>query len=291
MGKTEYNTYDYVRKLFDTAHEVLKTHGYPHDIRDLCFNGPQEVLDLTENAQPGLYITSIAHAEVLQREQGLNPSAAVGHSLGEYAAATVAGGLGVEDGVRLVAERGYWMSEAGRQNPGRMTVINGLELKKVEELIGEREDPVVANHNSPQQIVISGSQERVELISDLAKAIVGERKVIELAVSVAGHSPYMSLAQEKLASFIANSGIKFGRPQLPLYSPTIIARVTSSEQIPQIFLAQLVGRVEWMKTIQKMRQDGFTHFIDVGPGKVVSGLIRRIDDNLERTDYESLISI
>lgn len=279
MGQEVYDAYKFVEALYGRANEILKDYGWSEDLRKLCFEDPKKILGLTEFTQPAIYVTSLAYCEVL-REQGVYPHAAAGHSLGEYSALTAVESLTFEDGVKLVAERGRLMAEAGRENPGKMAAIIGLELEQVEEeIIKGREGVYIANYNSPGQIVISGEEEAVKLASEVARK-AGAKLVKLLDVSIASHCPWMKLAAEKLADFIAREGIAFREPETPFYSPTVAIRVESPAEIQGLLIAQLTGRVQWVSTIRKMIEDRYTHFHEVGPGNVLSGLIRRIDKNL-----------
>lgn len=298
MGKEIHEAYGFIRDLYDRADEVLKEHGWTQELRDycldgprnlteLCFQGPKKALGFTQFTQPALYVTSLAYYEFLYQVKGIHPKTVAGHSLGEYIALTAAGFLDFENGVILVADRGRFMAEAGKENPGKMVVILGQELETIERQIAERgmaDKVFIANINCPGQIVLSGYEQSIlEFARDFAEEI-GERRVKIPDVSIAGHCKLMTPAAKKLRKIM--EGVTFERlgseiePPIAFYSSTAGVRIDDPTKIKELLILQLTSRVQWTKTILEMIKDGYTHFIEVGPGKVLQGMIRRISKSV-----------
>lgn len=275
-------------RVFALANEVL---GY--DLARLCFEGPREVLDDTATTQPALFATSLACFEAFL-EKGRDPVAqlAAGHSVGEYAALVAAGALDFDDGLRLVEVRGRAMKAAGEAQPGGMAAILGLEDDAVEGIIRDI-DPsgnnlAVANYNSPQQVVISGSRKEVDRATALAQER-GASRVVPLSVSVAAHSPLMEEALEPLR--IAIEETTFTKSAVPVIGNITGEALLEPDEIKEELSLQLVRTVQWTWTVQRILQNGVKTFLEIGPGRVLSGLVRRTDRQartLQVSDPESL---
>lgn len=270
MGKEFYENYSFVREIFKRASSTLGI-----DVSKLCFEGPQEILTQTQNTQPLVFTVSIACLEVL-KSQNINPDIVAGHSLGEYTALVACGSLDFLDVLRLVRKRGQFMQEAGRKYPGTMAAIIGLEEEKVKEVLEEAKPSGivgVANFNCPGQVVISGEISAVEKAKELAEKAEA-KKVVILKVGGAFHSPLMKEAQEKLKDEIEK--IEIHPPTIPIVVNVSADYLRESEAIKASLIKQIVNPVLWEASIRKMLNSAVTTFIEVGPGKVLSGLLRRI---------------
>lgn len=252
--------------------------GYP--ISELCWRGPAEQLDITRYTQPALFTTCVAMLRALNALLGtVRPAYLAGHSLGEITALVAAGALGFADGLRLVRERGRLMQIAGETHPGAMAAIIGAEVEAVEracaQAAAETGAPVVlANDNSPGQHVISGAREALDRAMALVKE-AGAKRIIPLAVSVAGHSPLLADAAAELAQVLDT--IDFQPPAVPVIANTTAAPLTDAAAIRAELAAQLTSRVRWTESVQAMRAAGVKTFVEVGPKDVLTGLLRRID--------------
>ncbi|MEZ4619957.1 MAG: ACP S-malonyltransferase [Caldilineaceae bacterium] len=284
MGSDLLATYPAARVIFDEADEIL---GFA--LSRLCFEGPEAELTDTINVQPALLTVSVALLHALESEfgdrQGADGSATfvAGHSLGEYTALVAAGSLSFPDGLRLVRERGRLMKEAGATQPGMMAAILGLEEAQVAAVCNEVTRnggiAVVANDNCPGQVVISGDQTGMEAVMP-ALTTAGARKVVPLAVSVASHSPLMQPVTDQLRETIAAATII--APQIPVIGNTTARPLTTVAAIREELAAQLTGSVRWTASMQFAVEQGITNFIEIGPGDVLSGLMRRIDRKVNR---------
>lgn len=275
MGKDFYDEYSSVREIYQNANDIL---GY--DISKLSFEGPEQELKQTRVTQPALFVHSCVVTKVL-REFDIYPQMAAGHSLGEYSALVASGVLEFQEGLRLVKLRGELMQKAGEQNSGTMAAIIGLEYDLVENLCSQVNGNGIvqpANFNSPIQVVISGTVGGVHKVIDLAKA-AGAKRAVELDVSGAFHSPLMAPAQKKLLQ--ALDGIKFKSPQIPVYCNVNAQAVAKVDEIRDLLAKQITNPVLWDKTIKNMITNGATQFIEVGAGNVLTGLLRRIDRNVQ----------
>jgi [acyl-carrier-protein] S-malonyltransferase len=275
MGKDLYDQFPEAREVFDAADSILR---FP--LSKLCFEGPEEELVLTANTQPALFVTSMACLRLLEKHD-IKPDVTAGHSIGEYAALVAAGTLGFEDALPLVRKRGQLMQEAGRKRPGTMAAIIGLDADEVE-LACSRADDIgivdVANYNSPGQVVISGEVKAVEAASQYAKEM-GARKVIPLSVSGAFHSRLMADAAEKLA--IELNRACFDNADIPVVANVTADFVYDVDEIRDCLERQIAGSVRWEESVRLMVDDGVTLFVELGAGKVLSGLIKRIADSVE----------
>lgn len=269
MGKDLFDTYADCHGLFEKADRSL---GFP--LSEICFEGPEEELKKTSITQPALFTCSMAALAVLQKNHCAFEAVA-GHSLGAYSALVAAGVLGFEEGVKLVRRRGELMEEAGKGR-GTMAVILNLDEDKVAQACREASAQGVvepANVNCPGQIVISGEKAAVAAACEKAKAL-GAKRAMELPVSGPFHSSLMKQAADGLRQ--ALEGIVFSNPHKTYYSDIDAVTMTDPSQIKESLVRQLTAPVQWIKTIEKMNQDGFSSFVEVGPGKVLNGLVKKI---------------
>lgn len=266
MGQELYDSRKDIKDLMDSANDIL---GF--NILNVMFKGSEADLKKTEVTQPAIFIHSVA---VLKTVNGIGAAMVAGHSLGEFSALVANGVLSFEDGLKLVSARAAAMQEACDSNPSSMAAILGLKDEKVEEICTETEGVVVpANYNCPGQLVISGETAAVEAACEKMKT-AGAKRALLLPVNGAFHSPLMQPAQEKLAAAIENT--KFRTAMIPVYQNIVTTPVTDSEEIKKNLIAQLTGPVKWTQSVQNMIKDGAEHFIEVGPGKTLQGLIKKI---------------
>ena len=271
MGKELAALYPVARHTFQEADEALGS-----AISQLCFEGPEEQLKLTENTQPAILTMSTAVTRVLQ-EKGIVPQFAAGHSLGEYSAHVAAGTLPFADAVRTVRNRGRYMQEAVPVGQGGMAAILGMEVEQLQQVCNEAAQGEVvspANINSPDQIVISGHQKAVERAADLAKQR-GAKKAVMLVVSAPFHCSLMQPAQDRLEKDL--NALRFSNPEVPVISNIDAAPKTTAEGSRQALVRQVTEAVQWAKSMQTLIGLGVKTFIEVGPGKVLTGLMRQID--------------
>ena len=274
MGKDLYDKTEIGKKYYKTANEILEK-----NIQSISFNGPEEVLKKTKYTQPAIFIVSviIGHAMI---EKGYTPDIVAGHSLGEYSALVVSGAFDFSTGLELVKLRAESMQNAGKVNRGTMAAIIGLSSDDVNNLCDEISTDkivVVANYNTKNQIVVSGHIEAVENLMISAKEF-GAKMVIPLNVSGAFHSPLMSPAREALADKL--DSIQISDILYPLYTNVDAKPITKGEEIKKSLIRQLESPVQWHNVIQKMIDDGSDHFTEIGPGRVLQGLNRKIDKNV-----------
>jgi [acyl-carrier-protein] S-malonyltransferase len=271
MGKDLAELYPVARHTFQEADEAL---GF--SISQLCFEGPEDRLKMTEITQPAILTVSTVVSRILQ-EKGIVAQYAAGHSLGEYSAHVAAGTIAFEDAVRAVHQRGKYMQEAVPPGQGAMAAILGLPLDQVHQACDEAAQGEVvspANINSPEQIVISGHQGAVERAADLAKQR-GAKKTVMLAVSAPFHCALMKPAQDRLADDL--HALRFDDPEIPVIANFDAAPKTTAEASRSALVRQVTGAILWSDCIQKLIHQGATVFIEVGPGKVLTGLMRQID--------------
>ncbi|MGQ9572509.1 MAG: ACP S-malonyltransferase [Dehalococcoidia bacterium] len=285
MGCDLYQTSPAARRLFQEADEVLDL-----PLSRLCFEGPEDILRQTVNAQPAIMTVSLAclqaalEAGSLQEDQ---PTFMAGHSLGEYTALVAAGALSFSDGLRLVRERGRLMQEAGERVPGTMAAIIGLPEEKVAELC-QQTRAEVCNLNSPGQVVIGGTLEAVAHAMEEAKAH-GARQAIRLNVSGAFHSSLMRPAAKGMAEAIART--PFADARVPIVANSTAQAITSAQDIKRELLEQLLRPVLWQQSVEYMIENGATTFLEIGPGRVLSALIRRIDGNASTKNIGDIAAI
>ena len=272
MGKELYEQSTLAKSYFEKANDIL---GFR--ITDVMFEGDAEALKRTEVTQPAIFIHSVV--EALLEGDSFNPNMVAGHSLGEFSALVAAGVLTFEDGLKLVAQRAQAMQEACGLQRGTMAAVLGLEDAVVEEVCDSIEGVVVAaNYNCPGQLVISGAYEAVEYACEKMKE-AGAKRALILPVGGAFHSPLMAPAKEALASAI--EATTFSSPKCPIYQNVSATAVTDSELLKAQLIAQLTAPVKWTQSVQQMIEDGATSFTEYGPGKVLQGLIKKIDRSAE----------
>jgi len=270
MGKALYETQPALKQVYDEASSVL---GY--DVAALCFDGPAERLNLTEHTQPALLVSSIAAFRALE-PAAIKPVAVAGHSLGEYSALVAAGGLSFGDAVRIVQKRGQYMSEAVAPGTGSVAALLGLSAAAVKDICREAAPAGVvqaANFNSPGQVVIAGHKAAVERAIDIAKT-KGCKKAIPLPVSVPVHTPLMQPAADRLAKDLA--AISWSDLRVPLITNAEAKPLKHAAEIAPSLVRQLPSSVLWEDSVRAMAAMGVTTFVEVGPGTVLTGLIKRI---------------
>ena len=284
MGRELGEKFPCAQRVFDEADRAL---GFPLSI--LCFEGPSEQLQLTANTQPAILTVSVAAAEVLQ-EKGIRADFVAGHSLGEYSALVAAGALRLSDAVRVVRKRGEYMQQAVPLGKGAMAALLGLDPAAVAEICREASQGEVvsaANLNSPAQTVIAGSRAAVERAVELAKAR-GAKRAIMLNVSAPFHCALMGPAGERLARDL--NALEIRDAEIPLVNNVEARVVRSAAEIRDGLRRQVTAPVLWEQSVRALRAEGVVAFIEVGPGKVLSGLLRQIDRDLSSMNVEDFSS-
>ncbi len=285
MGKDFYHDFPIARRIFEQADEAL---GF--SISKICFEGPAEALTLTENTQPAILTTSVAIYEVIKAEGLLMPDFVAGHSLGEYTALVVAEAISFSDAVKVVRKRGRYMQEAVPLGVGAMAAILGLDISTVREVCEEVEQNgkvcAPANINSQSQIVIAGDTEAVDKAIDLLKQR-GAKRAIKLNVSAPFHCKLMLPAQEKLSVDLKE--VDFNDLKFPLVENVSAEFNQNGERAREALIEQVSSPVRWAESVNKLIQKGVTTFVEIGPGKVLSGLIKQINRdvrclNIEKTE-------
>jgi len=275
MGWDLYNQHPSAREVFDEADASL---GFP--LSRLCFEGPDEELTKTHNVQPAILVVSAACLRTLQNTTIASfpsPAFVAGHSLGEYTALVAAGALGLADAVLLVRERGRLMYEAGLKNPGSMLAIIGLDEETVRDVC-HQSGTEISNVNCPGQIVISGAAQALTEANELAKAR-GARALISLKVSGAFHSALMDPVIAEFSRIVWN--LRFRPPSIPVISNVTARPLTDVDSIKEELVKQLRNCIQWQGSVEYMMQGGVGAFYEIGPGRVLSGLIRRINSELQ----------
>ena len=268
MGLDLYENYPLAQELFEKANEIL---GFA--ITDIMFEGTADELKQTKVTQPAIFLHSVILAKVLGDD--FKPEMVAGHSLGELSALVANGVLTFEDGLKLVSKRALAMQKACEAQESTMAAVLGLDDNVVEEICESIDGVVVAaNYNCPGQLVISGEIEAIDKACELLLE-KGARRALKLPVGGAFHSPLMAPAREELAEAIKNT--TFSKPTCPVYQNVVAKAVTKPEEIKENLIAQLTAPVRWTQCVQAMVADGGTEFIEVGPGKVLQGLMRKID--------------
>lgn len=271
MGKDLYDSNASARALFDQANDIL---GF--EITNIMFEGTADDLKQTKVTQPAVFLHSVVLASTLS---DFKPDMVAGHSLGEFSALVANQTLSFEDALTLVSKRAMAMQKACEVNPSTMAAILGLDDAIVEEACEQIDDVVVAaNYNCPGQLVISGSNDGISKACELLKE-KGAKRALPLPVGGAFHSPLMEPARAELEAAI--SGTQFNQPICPVYQNVTAGPVSSPERIQQNLIAQLTAPVKWTQSVQQMVADGATHFTEVGPGKVLSGLVKKIHREAE----------
>ncbi len=269
MGRDIFETFPAAREMMERANTIL---GYR--ITDIMFSGNEEELRQTRYTQPAIFLHSVAAATLLGRG---DTAMSAGHSLGEYSALCFAGAIGFDDAVRIVAKRGELMQNAGKVHPGTMAAIIGMPDSALEALLAEASKEGIvqaANFNSPGQVVLSGDIAAVKKAIELAPS-KGARMAKELVVSGAFHSPLMKPVEEELAAALAEIEIKDA--EIPVCMNAVAALVTDATEIRKNLLLQLTSSVLWSQSVEAMVQGGIREFVEIGPQKVLQGLIKRID--------------
>lgn len=278
MGKDLYEQSPLAKEMFEKANEIL---GFR--ITDLMFEGTDEDLRQTKVTQPAIFLHSVILAKNID---DFKPEMTAGHSLGEFSALVAAGALSFEDGLKLVSQRALAMQKACEVEPSTMAAIVGLEDNVVEEVCASIDDVVVAaNYNCPGQLVISGSIEGVDKACEKLTE-KGAKRALKLSVGGAFHSPLMEPARAELAKAIEETNIV--APVCPVYQNVNALPFTDPAEIKKNLIAQLTAPVRWTQTVQNMLADGASHFTEIGPGKVLQGLIKKIDRNAEAVSISSL---
>ena len=279
MGKDLYENSELAKDLFEQANSIL---GFR--ITDIMFEGEKEELTQTKVTQPAIFLHSVILAKVLGED--FNADMVAGHSLGEFSALVAADYMTFEDGLKLVYKRAMAMQKACEQNPSTMAAILGLEDSLVEEICNKIDGVVVpANYNCPGQLVISGSVEAIdEACEKLTEA--GARRALKLPVGGAFHSPLMESAQVELANAIEETPFKEGN--CPVYQNVTAKAESDPNTIKSNLIKQLTASVKWTQTMQQMQSDGLSKVIEVGPGKVLQGLFKKMDRSLETESAQIL---
>jgi len=282
MGKEFYDHFRVAKEVFEEADDTLR-----FSISSLCFQGPEEELRMTENTQPAILTTSIATLKVLQTEKGINPQFTAGHSLGEYSALVASGALTFAEAVQTVRLRGKFMQEAVPVGEGAMAAILGMEREEVERLCDEAAAGEVlspANFNCPGQIVIAGHSKAVQRAIERVKQD-GKRAVL-LPVSAPFHSPLMKPAGERLEKALEEITVK--NLNVPVVTNVEAEINTSKDRVKPLLVAQVSSPVRWEESMRKMIKEGIEKVLEIGPGKVLSGLMKRIDPEVETGNLEDI---
>jgi [acyl-carrier-protein] S-malonyltransferase len=272
MGLDLYENSPLAQELFEKANDILGFH-----ITDIMFEGSAEDLKETKVTQPAIFLHSVILAKTLG--DTFKPDMVAGHSLGEFSALVAAGALTFEDGLKLVSQRAQAMQKACELQPSTMAAVLGLEDAIVEKICTTIDGVVVAaNYNCPGQLVISGDVEAINRACEALKE-AGARRALVLPVGGAFHSPLMEPAREELAAAIENT--TFSKPKCPIYQNVTASAITNENDIKANLISQLTAPVRWTQSVQQMIEDGASHFTEVGPGKVLQGLVRKIHREAE----------
>jgi [acyl-carrier-protein] S-malonyltransferase len=272
MGLDLYEKSPLAQELFENANDILGFH-----ITDIMFEGSAEDLKETKVTQPAIFLHSVILAKTLGNR--FQPDMVAGHSLGEFSALVANSSLNFEDGLKLVSQRAIAMQKACELQPSTMAAVLGLDDDVVEKICAKTDGIVVAaNYNCPGQLVISGEIEAINNACEALKA-EGARRALVLPVGGAFHSPLMEPAREELANAIENT--TFSKPNCPIYQNVTANAVTGETSIKVNLISQLTAPVRWSQSVQQMIADGATHFTEVGPGKVLQGLVRKINREVE----------
>ena len=285
MAKDLYENYAEIRELYGIANEIL---GF--DLAGICFNGPEEDLRQTKVTQPAIFVHSVALCEFVKKK-AVSPNMVAGHSLGEYSALYSTGVVNFADGLRLVKLRAELMQKAGEINKGAMAAIIGLDADTLHAICSEASKAgivKVANFNSPIQLVISGSVAGVEKAMEIARE-KGAKKVVPLVVGGAFHSPLMDYAVNGFKAGLSETA--FRKTVAPIYSNVTARPVTEPNELRELLLQQLTSPVRWVELVNKMINDGAANFFEIGPGTVLTGLVKRINKAVSCQAINSLESL
>ncbi|MEW5800311.1 MAG: ACP S-malonyltransferase [Bacteroidota bacterium] len=283
MGKDLYGQFPEAKRFFDEADSAL---GF--SLSNICFNGPEEDLKQTKNTQPAIFLHSVALWTVLKPTDA---AMVAGHSLGEYSALVAAGAISFADAIKLVRLRGELMQKAGEENPGTMAAVVGLDSNIVVEVCAAASSAGIvqpANFNSPGQIVISGSVTGVRKAMELAKER-GAKLVKELVVSGAFHSPLMQSAKGKLKEALDKT--KIHDAKIPVYANVTAKPVIKADEIRTLLFEQVTSPVRWEESVVNMAANGATKFVEVGPGKVLQGLVKRTVATAEVSGFDKAVEV
>jgi len=286
MGKDLAENFSAARQIFEEANDAL---GF--DLAALCFNGPEEDLKLTTNTQPAILTVSVAALRVLQQETGLQPAYAAGHSLGEFSALVCSGTLVFADAVRIVRQRGAFMQQAVPVGVGSMAAVMGLEDGAIDGICAEAAQGEVvspANFNSTGQVVIAGHATAVDRAIELAKA-AGAKRALPLPVSAPFHCSLMKPAGDRLAEVL--SEIRFAPMQVPVVTNVEALPNADAARVMELLVQQVSAPVRWDASVAKMSELGVDRFVEIGPGKVLSGLIKRIAKGAAIQNIEDVASL
>ena len=293
MIKEFYEKYDLVKRLFKDADEILNV-----PITKIIFEGPENKLNLTENTQPAIFLASYCIFDIIKREFGYDFKKFkyfAGHSLGEYSALACVGSISFEDTLKILQKRGKFMQEAVPSGEGAMLVVLGMaskELDKILEMNKKKYECFIANDNSNLQVVVSGLKKDINLLSD----DLNNKKIknLKLNVSAPFHCKYMKIASEKMTSYI--NDFKMNELEKPIISNVTAKETRSSKEIKSLLISQIEKKVRWLESVEYMINNGVNNFVEIGPGKVLSGLIKRINKNVNinsinsEEDIKSLIN-
>lgn len=279
MGQDFYEQTETGRKVFDTASEIL---GF--SMPELCFE-KNDRLDITEYTQPAMVTASLAMMKVLMEQTGIKPDAAAGLSLGEYPAMAAAGVMSAEDAIRTVRERGILMQEAVPAGIGAMAAVLAMDAEEIKKVIAPIEGVQIANYNCPGQIVISGKKEAVETACEKLKE-AGAKRTIMLNVSGPFHSRMLIGAGEKLGEVLEN--VEVHTPQIPYVANVTAQYVTDAAEVKPLLTKQVSSSVRWEQSVHTMLADGVDTFVEIGPGKTLSGFMRKIDRTVKVLNIEKL---
>ena len=278
MVREFYEKYDLTKQLFKDADAILNT-----PISKIIFEGPDEKLNLTENTQPAIFLASYCIFEIMKKEYGYNFEKFkyfAGHSLGEYSALACSGAIKFEDAIKILQQRGKSMQEAIPNGRGGMLVVLGISSTELEKNLEENNNSYecyVANDNSQLQVVVSGLKKDIELLSnDLSKKKI---KNIKLNVSAPFHCKLMKPASEKMENYINN--LKINKLEKPIISNVTAKEVLKPEEIKRLLISQIEKKVRWLESVEYMINNGVKNFVEIGPGKVLSGLIKRINKDVK----------
>ena len=277
MGRDFYEQTETGRKVFDQASELL---GF--SMPELVFE-PNDRLDITEYTQAAMVTTSIAMMKVFTERTGIRPDVAAGLSLGEYCALAAAGVMSDADAITTVRQRGILMQQAVPVGIGSMAAVLGMEASAIEEVLASMDDVQIANYNCPGQIVISGKKEAVEAAAESLKT-AGAKRVIPLKVSGPFHSRMLTEAGKKLGQVLEN--VSVSRPQIPYVANVTAQYVTDAESVKPLLEKQVSSSVRWQQSVEMMIADGVDTFIEIGPGKTLSGFMKKINRNVKVLNIE-----
>ena len=278
MVKEFYEKYDLAKRLFKDADSILNV-----PITKIIFEGPDDQLNSTENTQPAIFLASYCIFEIIKKEFGYDFKKFkyfAGHSLGEYSALACAGSISFEDTLKILQKRGKFMQESVPSGEGTMLVVLGVSSKELDKILEENKEKYecfIANDNSQLQVVVSGFKKDINLLSD----DLNNKKIknLKLNVSAPFHCKYMKKASEKMASFINN--LKMNKLDKPIISNVTARESSSTEEIKSLLISQIEKKVRWLESVEYMINNGVKNFVEIGPGKVLSGLIKRINKNVK----------